>query len=174
MDNASVRDGRGGCVRALVGAVLVLAAFAVVPAELRAGGERGDRTVADVLEAAEVPEVGWEDVPLSRVIRTIGELSRELDPWEEGVNIVVFDPEERDPYVSMRLRNLSLKRILQLVAIQVDFSLEIHEDVVVLRAVEAPRERMETEIFPVTRPMLIRMIGPPEERESDEPYDPFR
>jgi len=135
----------------------------------------GSMTTAERLEAIEIPEVTWDQVPLGRVVRTLDDLAREFDPEEVGVNIVVHDPEELDPEVSLRLRGLSLKRILELVALQTDFFLDIEEDVAILRAEGDPRERLETEIFPMSRQALIRMIGPVDEVDPDgEDYDPFR
>ncbi len=154
---------------------VVWGAVAVFPHPIEASTERGDHgiTAAEKLEALEVPEVRWDGVPVSRVVQTLQELARELDPDEEGVPIILSDREGLDPEVTLRLNNLSLCRVLDLVALQVDFHLDVQEDAVILRSDVEPRERLETEIFPVSRQAVIRMIGPIE-REDDEEDDPFR
>ncbi len=134
------------------------------------------RTVPEKLKSIEIEEVQWEEVPLSRVISTLRELSRELDPVENGgVNIVLHDPRDLNPYVTLNLRNITLGRVLEMVALYTDFFLRVENDVAILTSEMEAGERLETEIFPLSGQTLIRIIGPVNRREADDEYDdPFR
>lgn len=122
----------------------------ILPLCLAAETDRPE--AARLLEAIEVPEVRWDEVALSRAVRALGELSREFVPTgrDVGVNFVVRDPEDRDPEITLQLRGLSLKRIVELVAAQAGAELDIQPDVVVLRVGDEHAERLETEIIPIS------------------------
>jgi general secretion pathway protein D len=109
-----------------------------------------------------IPNVSFNGVDLARVVATLSELSEELDvsaESEKGVNIVLLDPAEKSPLVSITLRNLSLKRVLDFVTDAVGYQYEIQADAVVVRP-GGEITSLDTAFFPVARSTVIRMTGP--------------
>jgi general secretion pathway protein D len=121
-----------------------------------------DRPLAAKLAATMIPSVSFNGVDLARVVATLSELSEELDVSaepEKGVNIVLLDPAEKSPLVSLTLRNLSLKRVLDFVTDAVGYQYEIQADAVVVRP-GGEISSLDTAFFPVARSTVIRMTGP--------------
>ncbi len=121
-----------------------------------------DKPLAAKLAATMIPNVSFNGVDLARVVATLSELSEELDvsaESEKGVNIVLLDPAEKSPLVSITLRNLSLKRVLDFVTDAVGYQYEIQADAVVVRP-GGEITSLDTAFFPVARSTVIRMTGP--------------
>lgn len=113
------------------------------------------------LDAISIPVVSFTNVELNRVVSALGALAEEFDPSAakpKGVNLVLIDPANANPTVTITLRNLTLKRILDFVTAAVGFQYEIEADAVVLRP-GGERFPLTTEVFPVTRSTVIRMTG---------------
>lgn len=113
------------------------------------------------LNAISIPVVSFTSVELNRVVSALGALAEEFDPSEgkpKGVNLVLLDPANANPIVTITLRNLTLKRILDFVTAAVGFQYEIEADAVVLRP-GGERFPLATEVFPVSRATVIRMTG---------------
>ena len=113
------------------------------------------------LNAISIPVVSFTSVELNRVVSALGALAEEFDPSEgkpKGVNLVLLDPANANPIVTITLRNLTLKRILDFVTDAVGFQYEIEADAVVLRP-GGERFPLGTEVFPVSRATVIRMTG---------------
>src|SRR5882724_12425710 len=71
--------------------------------------------LAQKLERIILPSVSFTRVELARVVTTLSAASEEFDlagPEPRGVNIVLIDPGNKAPAISITLRNLSLKRVL--------------------------------------------------------------
>src|SRR5690606_36533029 len=81
--------------------------------------QKGRSPLAEKLANIRIPSVSFQAIDLKRVAATLSELSTEYDAATEeplrGVNIVVVDPQERNPNISLTLRNLSLKRVLDFI-----------------------------------------------------------
>jgi general secretion pathway protein D len=108
-----------------------------------------------------VPSVSFSAVDLTRVVSTLSDLSVEYDPSpgpERGVNIVVIDPQNQNPSVSITLRNLSLKRVLDVITDSVGYQYEVQSDLIVVRP-GGETSTLDTAFFPVTRSTVIRMTG---------------
>lgn len=108
-----------------------------------------------------ISNVNFTEQPLNRVVNTLSAISEEFDNTDtgaRGVNLVLLDPNRTNPMVSITLRNLSLKRILDFIVDSVGFQYEIQDDVVVLRP-GGERRNLNTEVFPVSRSTVIRMTG---------------
>lgn len=121
-----------------------------------------DAPLAAKLAATMIPSVSFNGVDLGRVVATLSELSEELDASaapEKGVNIVLLDPAEKSPLVSITLRNLSLKRVLDFVTDAVGYQYEVQADAVVVRP-GGEITSLDTAFFPVARSTVIRMTGP--------------
>jgi general secretion pathway protein D len=107
-----------------------------------------------------IPSVSFNGVELSRVMSTLSVISSEYDKSEgsKGVNIVVVDPSQKNPNVSITLRDLSLRRILDLITESTSYQYEVQSDTVVIRP-GGETSTLENAFFPVTRATVLRMTG---------------
>lgn len=124
--------------------------------------DRGGATpLAKKLENIQIPSVNFSGVELSRVVNTLSEISKEYDKSEgaAGVNIVLIDQTNKNPSVNITLRNLSLKRILDLITDSTGYQYEIQPDTIVVRPGGDLNTQLENAFFPVTRATVIRMTG---------------
>jgi len=76
----------------------------------------------------------------------------------KGANIVLLDPSNKNPAVTITLRNATLKRVLDFVTEAVGYQYEIQADAVVVRP-GGETTNLETQFFPVTRATVLRMTG---------------
>jgi len=111
------------------------------------------------LNEIRIPSVNFAGVELSRAINTLSQVSAEYDPAAIGVNIVPMDPDRTEPLVYMNVRDLSLKRILDLMVDSVSFQYDIEPDAVIVRPGVRRRPDLETENFPVSAATIQRMMG---------------
>ncbi len=116
--------------------------------------------LAQKLNSIIIPSVNFSGVELSRVVSTLSTISNEYDKSEgaAGVNIVLIDPSNKNPSVSITLRNLSLKRILDLITDSTGYQYEVQADTIVVRP-GGENTQLENAFFPVTRATVIRMTG---------------
>jgi general secretion pathway protein D len=108
-----------------------------------------------------LPSVSFTNVDLGRVASTLSAASVEFDPTDtgsKGVNIVLIDPAGKPPSVTIVLRNLPLKRVLDLIADSVGYQYEVQADAVVMRP-GGEATTLETAYFPVSRSTIIRTTG---------------
>lgn len=142
-----------------------------------AEAEAADSTpLAQKLAAIQIPSISFNQVDLAKVAATLSTASEEYDTTGSpvrGANIVLIDPTGRNPVVSITLRNLSLKRILDFVTDSVGYQYEIQSDAVVVRP-GGETSSLDTAFFPVTRSTVIRMTGAAgASSAAAEPMDPF-
>lgn len=125
--------------------------------------EIGDKKLplAQKLAAIQIPSVNFQGVELSKVVSTLSAVSEEYDKSEgvKGVNIVLLDPSNKNPTVSITLRNLSLKRILDLITDSTGYQYEVQADTIVVRPGGEGGNVLENAFFPVTRATVLRMTG---------------
>ena len=140
--------------------------------------------VSDVLqkkiEKIKIPRANFQGMPLSKVVETISELSQEYDftspEGEKGVNVVLIDPESKDPKVNINLKNLTIDRVLQFVTQQVGYGFEVTEDAIVVQPGQGPEStiHVETEFFPISSGAVVRITGGSGSGGgSSAPADPF-
>ncbi|MEX0322542.1 MAG: type II secretion system protein GspD [Puniceicoccaceae bacterium] len=132
--------------------------------------------ILEQLESVFIPKVEFRELPLSQVVETLSELSLKQDRDDAGLNIVLIDPEGRDPRISILLRRLSLKRVLDFVVESSGCEYDLQKDAVVIRPRQGPGMGLETEFYPISRSTLIRLTGLPEMDEivgTAEIIDPF-
>ncbi len=115
--------------------------------------------VRRLLDEVFIPKVEFRDVPLSEVVETLAERLARHGGEEDGLNIVLIDPEGADPRVSILLRRLSLLRVLDFVTASVAYSYELQRDAVIIRRQQGPGAGLETAFYPVSRSTLIRLTG---------------
>ncbi|AOS45564.1 Type II secretion system protein D precursor [Lacunisphaera limnophila] len=115
------------------------------------------------LNAIVLPEVNFSGMELSRVVNTLSVISAEFDRTgaePKGVNIVLLDPAGTNPAVSITLRNLSLKRVLDFITGAAGYQYEVQADAVVVRP-GGDQTALDTQFFPVSRSTVLRMTGRP-------------
>jgi len=113
------------------------------------------------LESITIPAVSFANLELNHVVDALSALAEEFDTTDrgpKGVNIVLLDPANANPPVTITLRNLTLKRVLDFVTDAVGYQYEIESDAVVLRP-GGERSVLATEVFPVPRATVLRMTG---------------
>jgi general secretion pathway protein D len=141
-------------------------------------GNQGSSTpLAQKLNAISIPSVNFNGVELSRVISTLSAISQEYDntAGAKGVNIVLLDPSNKNPNISITLRDLTLKRILDLITDSAGYQYEVTADTVIVRPGGDIGPGLENAFFPVSRATVIRMtgIGAPAAASSSAALDPF-
>ena len=117
--------------------------------------------MAAKLSAISLPMVNFTRTPIAQVVASLSAASEEFDAsgiGSKGVNIVLLDPDDHAPTVTLTLRNVSLKRVLDFVAEGVGYRYELQPDAVVFRP-EGDTPALETAFFPVTRATVLRMTG---------------
>lgn len=106
----------------------------------------------DKLRTIKIPNVSFNQMPLSRVIETLSVLTQEYDlnsPEEEkGVNFVMMDTEKEDPEVTITLRNFSADKIVEFVTKSVGYRYDVYDGAIVVRPSDAPAF-VETRFYPL-------------------------
>jgi len=122
------------------------------------------------LDEIVLPSVSFTRVEIGRVVSALSAASVEFDRSAErsdesegasaqrGVNIVLLDPSDRQPLVTLTLRNTSLRRVLDFVTQAVGYQYEVQSDAVVVRP-GGESSLLETGFFPVSRATVLRMGG---------------
>jgi general secretion pathway protein D len=135
--------------------------------------------LAAKLESILIPSVSFSGVELGRVISTLSAFSEEFDPSNsgtKGVNLVLTNqlPGATVPQVNITLRNLSLKRILDIITQNVGYQYEIQSDLILVRP-SGDNVNLTTEEFPVSKSALTRMtgVGASGTASSSASTDPF-
>lgn len=132
----------------------------------RGGADTGG-LVREKLRKIEIPSVELSNVPLTRAIETLSELSVLYDntTTEErlkGVNMLAMVGTGSNPNVTLKLRHRSLDTILDFLTQQAGFQWDIQNDTVVVERSGEGGEggfHVETEFFPISRATIIRITG---------------
>ncbi len=109
-----------------------------------------------------LPAVSWTRAPIGDVVAALSAISEEFDSnpvgGVKGVNVVLIDTSNKNPQVTLTLRNASLKRVLDFVTEAIGYQYEVQADAVVVRP-GGETTTLETQFFPVTRATVLRMTG---------------
>lgn len=113
------------------------------------------------LEGIVFPRVSFTDMPLSKVVETLSELSTDYDPNKQGVNMLFIAPPAGTPTpnISLTLRGLSLEKVLDYVTQQANYQYELTDQAVVVKPNEGGNIGLETRFFPISRAVVIRLTG---------------
>lgn len=117
--------------------------------------------LAQKLNEIVLPHVSFTRLEIGKVIAALGAMSEDFDPAEigaKGVNIVLLDPANKAPSVTLTLRNTTLKRVLDFVTESVGYQYEVQPDAVIVRP-GGETSTLETAFFPITRATVLRMTG---------------
>lgn len=131
--------------------------------------ERGKRPVEDAspgllarkLNEIVLPNVSFTRAEIGQVVAALSAISEDYDETGQspkGVNIVLLDPANQTPTVTLTLRQASLKRVLDFVTESIGYQYELQVDAVVLRP-GGETTALDTAFFPVTRATVLRMAG---------------
>lgn len=121
----------------------------------------GSSPLLEKLDAIVLPSVNFSGMELSRVVNTLSVISEAFDRSGtslKGVNIVLLDQATANPVVSITLRNLPLRRVLDFITGSVGYQYEVQADAVVVRP-GGEQSVLETAFFPVSRSTVLRMTG---------------
>ncbi len=108
-----------------------------------------------------LPMVSFTKAEIGQVVTAVSAASEEYDntgSTPKGVNVVLVDPSNKNPAVTITLRNTSLKRILDLVTESVGYQYEVQADAVIVRP-GGETSTLETAFFPIARATVLRMSG---------------
>lgn len=115
------------------------------------------------LEAIVLPEVSFTRIAVGQALAALGAAAAEFDNTVEadaarGINFVFIGPDTGGPVVTLTLREVTLKRALDLVVAAACCHYELQADAVVVR-VDGGDADLQTELFPVSRATVRRITG---------------
>lgn len=115
--------------------------------------------VLEKLRSIGVPEINIRDMPLDRAISQLIVVSQSYDKDNKGVNMVVIDPEHKNPSVNpITLRGVSLEKALDIITKQVNFTYEIRQGIIEIRP-DTGSSDLETEFFPLNPSAISKITG---------------
>lgn len=121
------------------------------------------KSVLDKLKSIRIPNINFSNASLISVVMMLTELSIRHDCStcfeDRGVNMVLIDPDNVGPKVTIALRNLCLEQVLELIVKSINFHYEIEDGVVMIRPGRPNYANLSTEFFPITRATVVRMTG---------------
>ncbi|MBI5693912.1 MAG: type II secretory pathway, component PulD [Verrucomicrobia bacterium] len=132
--------------------------------------------LAKKLSEITLPSVSWTRATIGDVVAALSAISEEFDRTSsggvKGVNVVLIDPSNKNPQVTLTLRNATLKRVLDFVTEAIGYQYEVQADAVVVRP-GGETTTLETQFFPVTRATVLRMTGMAGSTSASANRDPF-
>ena len=133
------------------------------PTETGPGGTQASVTLTNKLNNIIIPSVSFTGVDLGRVVNTLAAFSEEFDTSTDpvkGVNIVLGNTlaGQAVPAVNITLRNMTLRRILDIITENVGYQVEVQADLVLVRP-SGTDANLLTEQFAVSKAALTRMTG---------------
>jgi hypothetical protein len=136
LEDASLRDILLQ-VSKLLGAELIEAEDVVILRKLDTSWiDLGERDAS--LQAIVIPQISFADESLSEVVDELEQLSVEYDPQREGIRMSYEALNDAVPLVSMQLHNLSIDRVIQLIAQQIGYQFSINGKRVHLQPAREP------------------------------------
>ena len=114
--------------------------------------------VLQKLKDITVPELPIKDFPLNRALEVIQSAAQAYDKDQKGVNIVLIDPEKRNPSVNITLRNVSLDKAIDIVLRQVNYTYTVNDGIIEVRP-DSGSSDLETDFFPLPDAAVTKMTG---------------
>ena len=123
-------------------------------------GVGADSALACKLDAIVLPEVNFTGASLAGALATLAGMAVECDRGDgsRGVNLVLLDPTKANPAVTLAVRQLSLRRVLDYLTESVGYGYEVQTDAVVVRP-GGERTALDTVVLAVSRAVVTRMIA---------------
>lgn len=125
-----------------------------------------------------IPLVNWTRAPLDVVVASLNAVAEEFDRdgtpgTTKGVNIIKIDTTGKNPEVTLQMRNVSLRRLLDFVTQSVGYQYQVQPDAVVIRPGGDNENPPETVFFPITRATVLRMTGMGGSASATASRDPY-
>ncbi len=119
-----------------------------------------ESTLEHKLDAIILPEVNFTGASLGGALATLAGLAAEVDSGDggHGVNLVLLDPTKANPAVTLAVRQLSLRRVLDYLTESVGYGYEVQAEAVVVRP-GGEHSTLDTVVLPVSRAVVARMVA---------------
>ena len=120
----------------------------------------GNDPVIEKMKSIQLPE-GFlvRDQPLDRALILLQTQAATYDKDQKGVNIVLIDTANKNPTVSLQLRNVSVYQALDYTCKRVGFSFTVGSGGIVEVREDTGDSLLETEIYPLSTAAVLKMTG---------------
>jgi len=127
---------------------------------IKVDSANGNDPVIEKMKSIQLPE-GFlvRDEPLDRALTKLSSLSQTYDKDQKGVNIVLIDTANKNPTVSLQLRNVSVYQALDYTCKRVGFSFTVGSGGIVEVREDTGDSLLETEIYPLSTAAVLKMTG---------------
>ena len=117
--------------------------------------------VIEKMKSIQIPDPGFSvrDQPLERALQSLVQNSQTYDKDQKGVNIVLLDPANKNPSVSIQLRGVSVYECLGYVCKRVGFSFSVSASGIIEVREDSGDSLLETEIYPLSTAAVLKMTG---------------
>lgn len=120
-------------------------------------------TILEKLRNIRIRNLSLREVPLGEAIGELADLSYELDTdspeAHRGLNMVLIDPEHKNPLITLSLRNVWLEQALDMITKAGEFQYDIENELIAIRPGSLSHSTLETDFIPITRAAVIRLTG---------------
>jgi general secretion pathway protein D len=120
----------------------------------------GNDPVIEKMKSIQLPE-GFmvRDQPLDRALALLQTSAASYDKDQKGVNVVLIDPANKNPTVSLQLRNVSVYQALDYICKRVGFSFSVGSGGIIEVREDSGDSLLETEIYPLSTAAVLKMTG---------------
>jgi general secretion pathway protein D len=117
--------------------------------------------IIDKMKSILIPDPGFvvRDQPLERALQSLVQASQNYDKDQKGVNIVLLDPANKNPSVSIQLKGVSVYQCLEYVCKRVGFSFTVSSGGIIEVREDSGDSLLETEIYPLSTAAVLKMTG---------------
>ena len=120
----------------------------------------GNDPITEKMKSIQLPEAFIvRDQPLDRALILLQTQAATYDKDQKGVNIVLIDTANKNPTVSLQLRNVSVYQALEYICKRVGFSFTISSGGIVEVREDTGDSLLETEIYPLSQAAVQKMTG---------------
>lgn len=116
-----------------------------------------------------IPKISFNNIPLNRALDNISEILLQLSPEQQSINLILINPNQSTPSVSLTLKNASLERVLSYLTKVVNYYYEIEGDSIVIRPSDTVHQDIETEFFPISRATALRLSSSQQSETNKTP-----
>jgi general secretion pathway protein D len=120
----------------------------------------GNDPIVEKMKSIQLPE-GFivRDQPLDRALALLQTSAASYDKDQKGVNVVLIDPANKNPTVSLQLRNVSVYQALDYICKRVGFSFSVGSGGIIEVREDSGDSLLETEIYPLSTAAVLKMTG---------------
>ena len=120
----------------------------------------GNDPIVEKMKSIQLPE-GFmvRDQPLDRALALLQTSAASYDKDQKGVNVVLIDPANKNPTVSLQLRNVSVYQALDYICKRVGFTFSVGSGGIIEVREDSGDSLLETEIYPLSTAAVLKMTG---------------